>query len=516
MAQASNPLIIDRYAIYDEIAAGGMATVHLARLVGPAGFSRTVAVKRLHRHLTSDQDFPTMLIDEARVAARIRHPNVVSTLDVVATRQELLLVMEYIHGESVARLARTVQARGQLIPLRITGAILIDALHGLHAAHEATDPQGAPLGIVHRDISPQNLLVGVDGITRVADFGIAKAAGRAHVTRDASIKGKLAYMAPEQIQQGEVTRTTDVFAACVVLWELLTGHLLLAGRTDAQTIHNVLNAEIPPPSVVVPTLPRRLDEILRRGLARDPDARYQTARELALDLEACFHPIRPSEIGAWVERTASDALAQRARLIADVEGHTPMTDVALAPTVSTSAAGLQGKADEATTDAEERAPGTRRVPMSAAPPPRQTAATDPLYQTSRVNAVHVLASDQWPAPPKRRIWPTALIGLAVVAGGAALVGTRQHRASLLLVPTASSPQASAAADLSSALAPPGMGAALPAPKSSAEMPAASPAVSSKPQASGATTPHAPRRKPQCDPPYTIDSSGRRIFKLECM
>ena len=151
-------------------------------------------------------------------------------------------------------------------------------------------------------------------------------------------------MAPEQIQQGTVTRTTDIYAACIVLWELLTGHPLFAGRTDAQTIYNVLNAEIAPPSVVVPTLPRRLDEILRRGLARDPEARYATARELALDLEACLHHVRPSEIGAWVERTASNALAERARLIAEVEASAPVADAALAPTVSTPGAGPFGKA----------------------------------------------------------------------------------------------------------------------------------------------------------------------------
>src|SRR5690606_6814462 len=152
--------IVDRYAIYDEIAAGGMATVHFARLLGAQGFRRTVAAKRLLPHLTRDQEFSLMLVDEARMAARIRHPNVVSTLDIVQTDTELVLVMDYVHGESVAKLAYAAGKRGESVPLSIAAAILIDALHGLHAAHEAKDEQGRPLGLVHRDVSPQNMLVG--------------------------------------------------------------------------------------------------------------------------------------------------------------------------------------------------------------------------------------------------------------------------------------------------------------------------------------------------------------------
>jgi TolB-like protein len=318
------PLIIGRYAIYDQIAAGGMGSVHLARLIGPAGFSRTVVVKRLLRHLTTGPEFPTMLIDEARVASRIRHPNVVSTLDVVATDDDIVLVMEYIHGESVRKLAKAMQAKGELVPLRIVGAMLIDALHGLHAAHEATDQLGKHLGVVHRDVSPQNMLVGVDGVTRVADFGIAKASGRSHVTDVPSAKGKLAYMAPEQIQMGETTRKTDVFAASIVLWELLTGRQLFAGRTDGQTILRVLHERIAWPSELVSSLPAKLDDILRRGLARDPEARYATAREMAADLEATIEPIRPSEIGPWVESLVGPALAERAALIAEVEAYEPI------------------------------------------------------------------------------------------------------------------------------------------------------------------------------------------------
>src|SRR5258705_6769274 len=159
--------VIGRYAVHGEIASGGMASVRFARLLGPAGFARTVAVKRPHPHLVKDPEFANMFIDEARLAARIRHPNVVSTLDVIQTGDDLVLVMDYVHGEALSKLASAAKSAGERIPVTIAAAITIDALHGLHAAHEATDDAGRPLGIVHRDVSPQNILVGMDGITRI-------------------------------------------------------------------------------------------------------------------------------------------------------------------------------------------------------------------------------------------------------------------------------------------------------------------------------------------------------------
>src|SRR5262245_51026591 len=170
--------VIGRYALHGELASGGMATVHLGRLLGPVGFSRTVAIKRLHAQYAQDPEFVSMFLDEARLAARIRHPNVVPTLDVVATSGELFLVMEYVPGESLSRLARAARDRMERMPPRIVSAIMSGVLHGLHAAHEAKSERGEPLGIVHRDVSPQNVLVGTDGVARVLDFGVAKAAGR--------------------------------------------------------------------------------------------------------------------------------------------------------------------------------------------------------------------------------------------------------------------------------------------------------------------------------------------------
>jgi serine/threonine protein kinase len=327
----------DRYALYGEIASGGMATVHFGRLLGPVGFARTVAIKRLHAQLVDQPEFVRMFVDEARLAARVRHPNVVATIDVVATEGQLFLVMEYVQGESLAKLARACTKLGGRVPRRIVAAIMLGILHGLHAAHEAKNEKGEPLGIVHRDVSPQNVLVGTDGVARVIDFGIARAAVQVHTTGVRTMKGKPAYMAPEQIQNGNVTRLTDIYAASVIFWELLTGERLFYASTDKETIDHVLAAPVQPPSAKVPTLLPALDDIVLKGLARDPAQRFPTARDMARAIEECIAPASLSDVGEWVEKMAGDVLADRERRLADMEGrgsstaHDPASAAAASP-----------------------------------------------------------------------------------------------------------------------------------------------------------------------------------------
>jgi serine/threonine-protein kinase len=310
--------VIGRYALFDALATGGMATVHFGRLLGPVGFARTVAIKRLHPQYASDPEFVSMFLDEARMCARIRHPNVVPTLDVVATKGELFLVMEYIQGESLGHLMKTLQKRGEKIPWRVAVSILAGTLHGLHAAHEAKDERGVPLALVHRDVSPQNVLVGVDGMARVVDFGIAKATGRLHVTRENAVKGKLGYMAPEQMQAETVTRQADIYAAAVVLWEALAGRRLFDGDSEAIILSRVLAGEVKAPSTHNPEVPKYLDDVVMKALSRDLESRHKTAKELALALER-IGPAALGEVGEWVERTAGATLERRSSRVTEVE-----------------------------------------------------------------------------------------------------------------------------------------------------------------------------------------------------
>ncbi len=311
--------VIGRYALHGEIASGGMATVHLGRLLGQVGFSRTVAVKRLHAHFAKDPEFVSMFLDEARLAGRIQHPNVVSTLDVVATEGELFLVMEYVHGESLSILLRRQRKSGEPMPPAIVASILCGALHGLHAAHEARDERGQPLGIVHRDVSPQNIMVGLDGVARVLDFGVAMAVGRLQTTREGQVKGKLAYMAPEQLHGGKVDRRVDVYAAAVVLWEAFAGRALFHGDNEGMVITQVLSGATEPPSHYGSKLVESVDAIVMRGLALDPEARWASARELAVALEDALGVASPRRVGEWIEAVASKPLAERARLVEDIE-----------------------------------------------------------------------------------------------------------------------------------------------------------------------------------------------------
>ena len=309
---------VGHYSLHGEIGGGGMATVHFGRMVGALGFTRTVAIKRLHRDHVRDPHFVTMFMDEARLAARVRHPNVVETLDVVLDGGELFLVLEYVHGVSISRLMRAMLEKKESTPPGVACAIVAGVLHGLHAAHEATDETGAPLDIVHRDVSPQNVLVGADGIARVLDFGVAKAAGRKQHTREGQLKGKLAYMAPEQVTGVNVTRRCDVFAASIVLWEMLAGQRLFRSETESETIAKVMGAPIAKPSSLRAEL-APLDDVVLRGLDRDQNTRFATAREMARALEKAIRVASSAEVAEWVESLVGEELAELAERVSHVE-----------------------------------------------------------------------------------------------------------------------------------------------------------------------------------------------------
>jgi serine/threonine-protein kinase len=294
-----------------------MATVHLGRLVGDEGFGRTVAIKRLRPHCATDPRIVLAFLDEAWLATRVRHPNVVSTLDVVTEPGEVYLVMDYVEGEALSTLVKA--SRRARVPPGIVVAIVAGVLRGLGAAHEAVSESGEPLDLIHRDVSPQNILVGVDGIPRLLDFGVAKALGRRQSTRNRELKGKLAYMSPEQLTGGEVTQRTDLFAVGIVLWELLAGRRLFRGEHEGQTITRTLLAPLVPPSTIAPYAPAVLDAIVMRALERDPSKRFASAMEMVHALEAAMVPASMGIVGEWVKSVARESLQDRANQVRAIE-----------------------------------------------------------------------------------------------------------------------------------------------------------------------------------------------------
>jgi serine/threonine-protein kinase len=285
-----------------------MAAVYLARVVGAGGFERLVALKIMHPHIAGDPAFVAMFLDEARLAARIHHPNVVATLDIDQTEEDgLFIMMEYIEGLSIRQINRRLRPGGCAAQVPVALRIVLDALSGLHAAHELTEVNGTPLHLVHRDVSPPNLLVGVDGVTRVSDFGIARAKARLGMsTKRGELKGKVGYMAPEQLQSAPVDRRIDIYAVGVVLWELLTNHKAFRGESEAATMVRALEGLSQMPSELNPLVPHEIDEVCARALAREPAHRIPTAAAFADELERAAHAARvpiasARTVGAFVK-----------------------------------------------------------------------------------------------------------------------------------------------------------------------------------------------------------------------
>jgi serine/threonine-protein kinase len=276
-----------KYKILAELGRGGMADVFLAMVAGPAGsgFSKLNVVKRLRENLAEDPEFVAMLMDEARISARLSHPNVVQTHEIGVEAGQYFLAMEYLDGQPLHRVQKRAAKTGR-IPRDFELLVISDVLAGLHHAHELTDYDGTPLGIVHRDVTPQNIFITYTGHVKVVDFGIAKAAGRACETRQGVVKGKVRYMAPEQAMGLALDRRADIFSVGILMWEALTGARFW-GQTDEISIARSLIASTfdPSPRAVSPDVPEELDAICRKAMAYRPDDRYETAEAFRNDLE---------------------------------------------------------------------------------------------------------------------------------------------------------------------------------------------------------------------------------------
>ena len=282
-----------KYKLIAELGHGGMADVFLAVQAGPAGlgFRKLTVVKRLRQNLADDPEFIAMLVDEARIAARLNHPNVVQTNEVGNVGNQYFLAMEYLDGQPLHRMQhRSMQKvkAGEPPPVRPEHQylILMDALAGLHHAHELLDYDGTPLEIVHRDMTPQNIFVTYEGQVKVVDFGIAKASGRSSETKQGVVKGKVRYMAPEQALAKRVTRRTDVFAVGIMMWEAAVGTRMWRDRDELQIVRALVAGELPPmPREVNPEVPEEVDAIIRKALAMDPEDRFASADEFRTAIE---------------------------------------------------------------------------------------------------------------------------------------------------------------------------------------------------------------------------------------
>jgi serine/threonine-protein kinase len=306
---------LGRYRVVDEIGVGGMASVHLARLDGAGGFQKWVAIKRIHPHLVEDDQFVHMFLDEARIAARINHANVAQVTELGEGEGNYWIAMEYLHGEPLREVMRSIEEGAPAMPYEVAAKIIADAAEGLHAAHELRGKNGEPMGLVHRDVTPHNIFVTYEGHVKVVDFGIAKVAGRLSSTRAGTLKGKLAYMSPEQVRGNDIDRRTDIFALGVVLWELTTNQRLFRTDSDLETLEKVQACQVPRPSQLRRDYPPQLEQIILKALARDPSQRFQTARDLSRELQkfmvARGQLVGPEHVSDYTHRIFGDRIRKR-------------------------------------------------------------------------------------------------------------------------------------------------------------------------------------------------------------
>ena len=365
----SIPERIGRYQVVGHLATGGMAEIFLAKLLGPAGFQRPVVLKRVLPHLTRREEFRNMFLDEARIVAGIRHPNVVQVHELGLDQDELFLVMEYLEGESISGLMRRLANKRQRLDYALAAYVVAEACAGLHAAHEYTDDHGVAQNLVHRDVSPQNIFVGYDGSVKVLDFGIAKAADRYSNTSTGQMKGKFSYMAPEQCRAEELDRRADLFALGIVLYEMSTGKRLFLRENQLLVLKAITEEVIPPPSQIRSDYPPQLEHVVMMALARDRIDRYSTAAEMRRELLAAVRALDPTgmpeeRLSELMREVFTDRIAEKAEMLKAVRAGTVQIHVPAA------------EADDGDTDAK-RVP----IPMHELPSPGTLASQETAVPT---------------------------------------------------------------------------------------------------------------------------------------
>jgi serine/threonine-protein kinase len=403
-----------KYQLLRKIASGGMGQVFLA-LERSTGFERLVVLKLILPHLAENDEFLAMFLEEARLVAPLRHPNLVAIHDQQEIEGRYCLVMEYVQGEDVRRLEKFARTQGKPLSTGLALRIIAEAAAGLDYAHQARDPQdGKPLRLVHRDVSPQNILVGFDGGVKVIDFGVAKAAGSASHTATGVLKGKYPYMSPEQAGGQPVDGRSDQFALGVVLWELLTNRRLFKGESDLMTLRLVRDCQVPPPSQLNPALPPELDALVLRALAPTPEGRFPDCGAFRLAIEDYLLqqrlPASNAHLSAWLRELYAERIASEA----DPTNLDQLTEDTDLDSNSNSARGSARSVSQ-------------QSPPPAPPPPSSTGTPIvPAPRSPSGNTKHTRTLP--PGTVSRRRFPmvpVAGVGALLIAAGAAFVFLRQ-------------------------------------------------------------------------------------------
>ena len=274
-----------KFQLLKKIASGGMAEIYIAKQRGMEGFEKIVVIKTILPNLATNEEFVQMFLDEARIAARLTHPNIVQIYDLGRVGSTYFIAMEYVQGENLRTVAKTCRKQGHTIPLQHTVKVISQACEGLYYAHTKADTSGQPLNIVHRDVSPQNILVSFEGITKLVDFGIAKAATQYQETRAGILKGKYSYMSPEQCMSQPVDARSDIFSIGIVLWELSTGLRLYKLNSELMILKEITEGTVKPPREVNQQIPAELEAIILKALEKHPDNRFQDGLEMHMALE---------------------------------------------------------------------------------------------------------------------------------------------------------------------------------------------------------------------------------------
>jgi serine/threonine-protein kinase len=412
-----------KYQLLRKIASGGMGQVFLALEQG-AGIERLVVLKLILPHLSEDEDFLTMFLEEARLVARLAHPNLITILELTEIDGRHCLAMEYVQGDDVRRMDKFARTQGKPLPVGLALRIIAEAAAGLDYAHQARDAQGRPLRLVHRDVSPQNILVGFDGGVKVIDFGVAKAAGSASHTATGVLKGKYPYMSPEQANGQPVDGRSDLFALGVVLWELLTGRRLFKGESDLMTLRLVRDCQVPPPSQLNPKLPPGLDDLVLKALAPNPDARFPGCAAFRLAIEDYILQYRLPASNAHLSAWLRDVYAERIARESDP-------------------ANLDQLAEDADLDSKSNPSRSsiRSLSQRPPPPPPPSSTGTPVVPPPRYvpvgNTKHTMTMVPADTDVRRRfpVMPVvAAVGALLLGAGAAVIYLRQPTATPVVPP----------------------------------------------------------------------------------